>query len=345
MVPELRSLEERFAGQPFTVVGVHSSKFYTEQEAKHIRQAVMRYHIEHPVVVDAGFRIWQSYGVRAWPTLVLIDPEGYVVGSVSGEGNQVVLERAIGQVLEAHAGRGTLSHAALPLQRERLSLPATPLSFPGKVLASAEAGLLAAADTNHNRIVLATLDGRLLDVAGSGAAGLDDGDFASATFRQPQGLALVGRLLYVADTENHAIRRLDLRRRRVAGTGRQARGWLRGGRALGADLNSPWDLCAVGREIYVADGLLYVADTYNHKIKRIGPATRAVAAFLGDGQPGLVDGAGGEARFYEPGGITACDGRLYVADTYNHAIRVADIAARTVSTLTIEGLTAPAAGG
>ncbi len=443
IIPDLKKLEAKYPTQ-LVVIGVHSAKFPNERESDNIRQAVLRYEIEHPVVNDAEFRIWRSYGVRAWPTRVLIDPEGYVVGGVSGEGQYETFDHIISELIIDHRARGTLNEEPLSLALEKTRFAAPILSFPGKVLADPERDRLFIADSNHNRILVTTKAGQVLDVAGSGEIGGADGAFTAATFNHPQGMALDGNLLYVADTENHLIRRLDLPARTVttiAGSGAQALGNYRRGPAREVELSSPWDLVlekgilyiamagphqiwamnlqheeigpyagssrearldgplmqaalaqpsgitSDGTNLYVADseisairsvsldpkgqvstivgvdlfefgdvdgqgelvrlqhplgvthhnGVLYVADTYNHKIKAIGPRLATATTFLGTGQPGLRDGE--IAQFYEPGGVSIADGKLYIADTNNHAIRVADLHTKHVTTLQLTGLT------
>lgn len=129
------------------------------------------------------------------------------------------------------------------------------LSFPGKVEADEASNRLLIADSNHNRIVMADLAGQVLDVAGSGDIGLADGDFATASFNHPQGMVLDGDILYVADTENHLLRKLDLNARTVvtiAGTGEQAREDNIPGTGTQVALNSPWDLYLLGNELFIA---------------------------------------------------------------------------------------------
>jgi sugar lactone lactonase YvrE len=331
------------------------------------------------------------------------------------------------------------------LEREKMTLSA--LSFPGKVLADEKAGRLFIADSNHNRILVTSLEGVVKHVAGSGEAGLRDGSFENAAFFHPQGLALDGDLLYVADTENHALRRLDLRNRTVAtvaGTGEQAPGLPSPGPGLKTALNSPWDLAfhrnvlyvamagshqiwtftpktgqmalhagsgqegrtdgplaqaalaqpsglaTDGKKLYFSDsevsavrsadmdpqgrvetlvgldlfefgdrdgtgqearlqhplgvafhnGVLYVADTYNNKIKRLDPETKTCVTLWGTGRPGLEDGT--KPLFDEPGGLSAAGGRLFIADTNNHAVRVADLATKEVLSLGLQGIDPPA---
>ncbi|MET0645170.1 MAG: thioredoxin-like domain-containing protein [Pyrinomonadaceae bacterium] len=456
VIPDLKRLEAKYPNE-LVVIGVHSAKFENERETENIRRIVLRYGLEHPVVNDAEFRIWKSYAVRAWPTQVLIDPSGYVVGSVAGEGHYDILDGAVGELVAEAKKRGTLDARPLKFALERAKTGDLPLAFPGKVLADEKGDRLFVADSNHNRVVVTKLDGTLLYTIGSGARGRRDGAFQEATFDGPQGLALDpsdNSTLYVADTRNHMLRRVDLKARTVetaAGTGAQLRDYsLRKGPALTTPLSSPWDLSLAGRTLYVAmagphqiwkldldarevsiyagtgreartdgkrlgefedpaaatfaqpsgvafdagtlyvadsesniiraisseevrtlvggdlfefgdrdgagddvrlqhplglapaDGRLYVADTYNHKIKILDPRTRRVSTFAGTGKPGQADGA--RPEFYEPGGIAFARGKLYVADTNNHAVRVVDLVTKQTTTLNIRGLKPPAAG-
>jgi len=455
VIPDLKRLEEKYPNE-LVVIGVHSAKFENEKETENIRRIVLRYGLEHPVVNDADFRIWNSYAVRAWPTQVLIDTAGYVVGQVAGEGHYVDLDGAIGKLVAEAKQRGTLDARPLKFALERAKTGDLPLAFPGKVLADEQGDRLFVADSNHNRVVVTKLDGTFLYSIGSGARGRRDGAFQDASFDAPQGLALDpsdNSTLYVADTRNHLVRRVDLKSRTVetaAGTGAQSRDHnLRGGPALTTPLSSPWDLALAGRALYVAmagphqvwkldldtrqvslyagtgrearadgkrlgdfkdpeaatfaqpsglafgdstlyvadsesnivravkgeevrtlaggdlfefgdrdgegdsvrfqhplglalvGGRLFVADTYNHKLKVLDPRTGRVSTFAGTGRPGQTDGA--RPEFYEPGGISAARGRLYVADTNNHAVRVVDLATKQTKTLAISGLKPPEA--
>src|SRR5215510_6340065 len=221
IIPELTALEKKYARE-LVVIGVHSAKFQNEGDVANIRQAILRYEIQHPVVNDRDFHIWRQYAVRAWPTLMVVRPDGYVLGYLSGEGNKAILERTIDELIAAAKSQGTLNDTPLHFALEKDKHVSGALSFPGKVLADAPSQRLFIADSNNNRIVIADLDGKVLDVAGSGALGRTDGDFNMANIRHPQGMAVDGHILYVADTENHLLRRLDLQARTVttmAGTG------------------------------------------------------------------------------------------------------------------------------
>src|SRR6478672_3162656 len=446
IIPDLKKLEAKYGNQ-LVVIGIHSAKFQNEKETENIRRIILRYEIEHPVYNDSEYAVWQSYGVRAWPTQVLIDPAGYVVGAASGEGNYEVIDQAIGKLVDEFRKRGELNEEPLKLVLERAKVGDLPLAFPGKIVADVATDRLFIADSNHNRIVVTKLDGTLVEVIGTGSAGAVDGPFDKATFHRPQGLAFSGDKLYVADTENHLIRRVDLNSRTVetiAGTGEQTHDYLfKSGPARTSALSSPWDLQLAGRTLYIAmagphqiwkldldknevsrfagsgrearlDGSLaeagfaqpsgmavigqtlyvadsesnviraidltqgtvktivggdlfdfgdvdgtgddvrlqhplglladgdkvLIADTYNHKIKELDPKRQRVTTLFGTGKPGQMDGA--SASFYEPGGLAQANGKLYIADTNNHAIRVIDLTTKRTRTLRLNGLTPPA---
>jgi DNA-binding beta-propeller fold protein YncE len=316
--PDLKYLEHKYHDQPLVVIGVHSGKFSQEKDAENIRQAILRHNIAHPVVVDSEYNVWNSFGVHSWPTLVLIDSEGYVLGGVSGEGHREVLDKAIADLLKKGKEKGTL---AKPLQfrQERASFKSGALEFPGKVLADEKGKRLFISDTNHHRVLVSDLNGRVQQVIGQGEIGLKDGPFAAAQFHQPQGLALSadGNTLYIADTENHAIRTADLKGKRVttiAGTGKQAHDFSPDGPAKQADLSSPWDLALVGSQ-------LFIASAGTHQIWVMDLDTQRVHVHAGTGREQRIDGPHASAAFAQPSGL-ATDGKvLYVADSEVSTIR------------------------
>ncbi|MEE9230374.1 MAG: thioredoxin-like domain-containing protein, partial [Acidobacteriota bacterium] len=203
--PQLRKLEQKYAAE-LSVVGVHSAKFTAEKDTHNVRKAVLRYEIDHPVVNDDDFLVWQQYAVRAWPTLMFIDPEGRVVAKHEGEIALDALDRLIGEMVEEYDSQGLIDRRPLRFKLEREKELERPLSFPGKVLADEAGRRLVISDSNHHRILMASLDGEVTDIVGTGDKGLSDGRFGEASFNDPQGAALDGDRLYVADTKNHALR-------------------------------------------------------------------------------------------------------------------------------------------
>lgn len=328
IIPELKKLEAKYPNQ-LVVIGVHSAKFENEKETENIRKIILRYEIEHPVVNDADFNIWNSYAVNAWPTRILIDPAGYVIGVVRGEGLYEEVDDAIAKTIEDFRKRGELNEEPLKLALEKAKVGDLPLAFPGKVLADAKTDRLFIADSNHNRIVITKPDGNLIETIGTGKTGLLDGGFDKASFNRPQGMALDGDFLYVADTENHAIRRVNLKTKTVetiAGTGKQA-GWgAKGGEAKTSELSSPWDLCLVGR-------ILFIAMAGPHQIWQMDLDRQTVSVFAGSGAERRIDGSLQESAFSQPSGITSDGKRLFIADSEANIIRVIDLRMGTVETL------------
>ena len=444
IIPKIKELETKYGNQ-LVVIGVHSAKFDNEKDTENIRKIILRYGVEHPVINDANFKIWDAYAIRAWPGLVLIDPDGYIIGRWFGEGQFDTIESQIQQAITDFRKKGNLDEQPLKFALEKAKVGDLPLEFPGKVLADEKSKRLFISDSNHNRIVVTDFDGKLVETIGSGAAAAKDGDFSSANFNRPQGLALDGNYLYVADTENNLIRRVDLKTKKVetiGGTGKLEDFTGVGGSAKTTAISSPWDLSLVGKNLYIAmagshqiwrmnleknllepyagtraearldgkidesafaqpsgivsdgknlfvadsesniireinfqnetvetlvggdlfdfgdidgeeddvrlqhplgvalyDGKVLIADTYNHKIKLLDPENKTVTTFLGTGKSGQTDGK--TPTFYEPGGLSVADGKLFIADTNNHAIRVVDLKTKEVSTLKISGLKPP----
>ncbi|HEX6484301.1 MAG TPA: alkyl hydroperoxide reductase [Ktedonobacteraceae bacterium] len=439
---QLREIETAFPNE-LAVVSVHSPKFKREQFTDSVRDAVLRYSITHPVVNDRSMRLWREYAVRAWPTLVFVDPENRVITKHEGEINPEEAKRLIAEMIEEFDAENLLNHQPLRFTRE--SAPEAIMAFPGKLAVDAPANRLVVSDSAHHRLLEMDLTGKIRQVIGSGEPGKANGSFAEALFNRPQGVTLDGDILYVADTENHMLRRIDLTTQQVetiAGTGEQAgmASTTTWGPALGASLSSPWDIVCSGNRLYIAmagmhqifvyyigrqelepfagtghedirdgtreeaffaqpngltlddsrtlyvadsetsavravsltgtenvitlvgtglfdfgdvdgigenallqhvqavcfvDGLVYLADTYNNRIKTLNPQTREVKSFAGNGTAGFQDGVLHEAQFNEPAGLAAANGKLYIADTNNHAIRVIDSAEGTVETLVV----------
>ncbi|HEV8189536.1 MAG TPA: thioredoxin-like domain-containing protein [Pyrinomonadaceae bacterium] len=328
IIPDLKKLEAKYAKE-LVVIGIHSAKFQNEKETENIRRIILRYEIEHPVYNDSEYAVWQSYGIRAWPTQVLIDPAGYIVGGVSGEGNYDVIDQTIAKIVEEARKRGELNEEPLKLVLERAKVGDLPLAFPGKILADAKTDRLFIADSNHNRLVVTKLDGTLVETIGTGDAGAADGAFDKATFYRPQGLALDGDSLYVADTENHLIRRVDLKTHNVetiAGTGQQTHDYFKSGPARSVALSSPWDLQLVGR-------VLYIAMAGPHQIWQLDLDKNEVSTFAGSGREARIDGPLRESGFAQPSGLANDGKNLYVADSESNIIRAIDINGGAVKTL------------
>ncbi|KAF0914937.1 hypothetical protein E2562_032848 [Oryza meyeriana var. granulata] len=445
VLPDLEFIEKKYKDKPFTVIGVHSAKFDNEKDLEAIRNAVLRYNITHPVVNDGYMYLWRELGVNSWPTFVVIGPNGKVLAQISGEGHRKDLDDVVGAALEFYEERKLLQNSSLPLALEKdkdSRLLASPLKFPGKLAIDVLNNRLFISDSNHNRIVVTNLEGEFICQVGSSEEGLLDGPFDTASFNRPQGLAYNSKknILYVADTENHALREINFVSETVktlAGNGTKGSDYKGGGQGTNQFLNSPWDVCydpsketlyiamagqhqiwkhntldgvtevlsgdgyernlngssstrtsfaqpsgislAPGLQelivadsesssiravnlksggsrslaggdpvipenlfrfgdhdgtgsdvlfqhplgvVYASDNKIYVADSYNHKIKMLDPVTRKATTIAGTGRAGYKDGPALSAQLSEPAGLVEVgDGRLLVADTNNSTIR------------------------
>ncbi len=383
IIPDLKKLEAKY-GKELVVIGVHSAKFENEGDTENIRKIILRYNIEHPVINDDNFKIWNQYAVNAYPTQVLIDPAGYIAGRFVGEGYFADIDKAVGEVVEDFRKKGTLDETPLKFALERAKVGDLPLSFPGKVLADATSKRLFIADSNHNRIVVTDFNGKLIDTIGSGEVSAKDGTFQTAGFFKPQGMAVKGDFLYIADTDNHSIRKVNLKSKTVetiAGTGSLDGFTGNGGKPLETSLRSPWDLSLVGDDLYIAmagshqiwrmdltknmiepfagsrneartDGSLeksafaqpsgivsdgknlFVADSESNVVRDINFEQKKVKTLVGGDlwDFGDEDGAGDDVRLQHPLGIALYGGKVLLADTYNHKIKMLDLKTNTVTT-------------
>jgi len=433
VIPDLKRLERKYPN--LVVIGVHSAKFANEKEVDNIRHAVLRYELEHPVLVDNDFVLWSAYNIRAWPSFVLIDPAGNVAAKRSGEGPFEMFDDEIASLTEEFGDTMEKEPFSVDLVRDRT--PGTALSYPGKIEADPEGKRLFVSDSGHHRIIIFKPEGEITDVIGSGAAGMAEGPFEDAEFKNPQGMAYDPRddVLYVADTDNHLIRRVDLQAgtvETVLGKGYQG-GYASKGKGTELTLNSPWDMVILGDHLYIAmagshqlwrmdlethvakryagsgreditdgpreranlaqpsgidtdgariffadsevsairvvqddevrtlvgkglfefgdmdgklpmarfqhplgvlhnEGVVLVADTYNHKIKLIDLEIGSVHTLVGTGESGATDGPGRSATLSEPGDIALLDGNMYIADTNNHLVRMFDPASDSLFT-------------
>lgn len=346
VLDELRELEERYADVLVTV-GVHSPKFEHEADPDALAAAVDRYDVRHPVLDDPELGTWQAYTARAWPTLVVVDPEGYVVAHLSGEGHVQGLVSLVEELAAEHEAKGTLHRGDGPY------VPRPPqegvLSFPGKITAlppelaapGAQGPTWLVTDTGRHRVV--ELDDTLETVLrswGGPEKGHADGGPEDARFDEPQGLAVLppavreaaGYDVLVADSVNHRLRGIRLANgavTTVAGSGVQRLLDAEGARTgdpnridpaadpLSVSLSSPWDV--LWSE---AAGLVLVAMAGTHQIFSFDPVTGSVQVFAGTGAEGLLDGPAREAWFAQTSGLAAAaDGTVWLADSETSALR------------------------
>jgi sugar lactone lactonase YvrE len=335
ILPDLAYLEHKYADQPVVILGVHSAKFQTERDANNIRQAIQRYRIAHPVLVDRDMAVWESYGSRAWPTFAVIDASGRLVGMTSSEGKRDLLDAVIANLLIEARADGTLTDKPIkPKPTALIELQTGPLAFPGKIIASPDNQRLFIADSNHDRILITDPAGKILQTIGSGKRGFDDGSLDTATFANPQGIVVAGSVLYIADTDNHAIRKVDLTAGSVttiAGDGARSYDRTGGKKGTAQGLASPWDLALDGDRLFIAN-----AGTHQIWVHNLKSGVSSV--FSGSGAENIVDGDPEDAQLAQPSGLAIHDGWLYFADSEVSAVRRARLSDGTVETLIGKGL-------
>lgn len=444
VIGELKQLEQEFADY-LVIIGVHSGKFPAEKNTDHIRTAVLQLGIEHPVVNDFEMKVWQHYAVRAWPSFALINPAGRLVGQTSGEGIYDRAKPIIEQLIEVFSKENMLSPAKYGFETEAQKYFQQPLNFPSGIHYSSSDKKLYIVDTNNHRIISTNEDGQVVDIVGSGRKGFVDGTLSDAEFNQPRGIIAHNGLLYLADTDNHAIRVIDIKKnsvKTVCGNGKQAKKFNISGKFSDISLNSPWDVKVVNNNLWVAmagahqvweldlqdefakpvlghsaeslrDGLateamlaqpsamavdsngcfiadaessairwvenlqekqvktlvgkglfdfgdedgdldkallqhplgiaknehlIYISDTYNHKIKVLDLANRKIQPLIGEAGSGLKDGSFSEAQLNQPTALSIANDLLYIADTSNHLIRVADLKTGLLQTLVLKNV-------
>lgn len=345
VLPVLGRLEERFKNEPFHVIGVHAAKFDEEKDPANIRAAIARHGIEHPVLVDSDHDLWQQYAIRAWPTLVLIDAEGKIVQTLPGEPNEADLGKRIADVLERDRFSDTLASEKRVFANADTGANSF-LSYPGKVRVlppreENDEPLLAISDTGHHRILLARVSFEKAgwpviesyETVGGGGVGSQDGTYDAASFRRPQGVDRMGSVVYVADTENHLLRGIDLDTKRVttlAGTGHSD---PRPGADTPRELavRSPWDCLALGDVILVS-----VAGA--HQIWAYEPTRPAFFPLVGSGHENHVDGPFKEAQLAQPSSLAPLGHAVLFADSEVSSIRFADLEKMEVFTVMGRGL-------
>jgi thiol-disulfide isomerase/thioredoxin len=328
MLPELHRLEAELAGQPFSVIGVHSPKFDNERDARNVQHALARLDVTHPVVVDGDRKIWSDFTVGAWPTMILVDAKGYVRKEMRGEVPLDQLREEVLTLLE-EATDSAPAPTVPPRSTERSTL-----HYPGKVEADAERIFIA--DSGQHRIVVADHEGNVLQTIGGPGSGNEDGRHDTARFRDPQGMAVGDGALWVADRGNHLLRKVELDLfwvKTMAGTGElgQSRAAMDPSRPLSSALRSPWDVHLIGEH-------LLIAMAGSHQIWLYDIAKNEIGAWAGSGVEDHVDGPMQEAAFAQPSGLSQVGPWLMIADSEVSSLRAIDMKKGEAQTVSGGGL-------
>jgi thioredoxin-related protein len=313
------------------IISVNTPRYAAERKRSHVLKVINKHQINHALVHDPEKQLWNLYGVRAWPTQVLVDREGLVLGSMSGDGKLAQLDLVIRNQINKNTCINSLAPA--PVTRHRTREVPAPLSFPGRIITANDR--LYVSDSGHNRILVLSLRGDVLRQYGGEVAGFIDGNGTNAAFHNPQGMTLAGDFLYIADERNHAIRRIHIVTGDVdtiAGTGKVGIPLLdRYDVPVDVSLNSPSD-------VVFKDGKLYIAMSGLHQIWCLSLVTNTLKLFSGSGKEGLLDGPATTAAFAQPSGLALLFNRLYSIDAGASAVREVDVETGAVRTIVGEGL-------
>lgn len=326
-IPELKKLEEEF-GDKLVIVGVHSGKFDNEKETNNIKSAILKYDITHPVVNDADFSIWKSFSVSSWPTFILISPGGNIQKVYSGEGNGARLEKDIKKLVQKYQPQ--LNKAPLPILPEKNKVAGHVLNFPSKIEFAkdfsyqniSKTNALIIADSSANKIFITRLSGEIIAEVGSGQQGLKDGAIDAAEFNFPRGVLFKDGILYVADTGNHALRKVDFKNNQVttiAGSGERGFAITNNISAKEAQLASPWDL-----EFFPDRGNIIIANAGTHQLLKYDITKNTISPFAGNSAEDIIDGKYPNNSLAQTGGLSAAGGKLYFVDSESSSLRVAD---------------------
>jgi len=314
-----------------TVIGIHAPKYPYEQDSKHLEAAINRHKVNHPVVQDSSYQLMKKYGVRDWPTVILIDPEGFIIGALRGDSNREQIESLIQQQLMLAEQKNIRQYNKTVLTEQ--ALHGNELSYPSRIYVKENKIFIS--DSGHNRIVEVNLNGTVCRSFGSFHPGLLDGHESDALFNNPQGMELIEDFLFVADTGNHAIRRIHLHTGEVhtiMGNGKRAKPLTQVyDDPEQAELNSPWALTSYKGEVYIC-----MAGT--HQIWKWQLSMNQLTPFMGTGNEDLADGLSPMAAFAQPTGICAGEFGLYVSDSESSAIRFIRMPDGQVTTLVGKGL-------
>ena len=321
---DLGHLRNRYPDR-LNVVAINVPRFDHEREPRRAGKRLGRHRFQFPIAHDADWTLWQHCGIEAWPTVVLVDVEGRMRERFVGDGQLREIDAAVSRLLGEATPR---SLNAERIEMRRGGEPMLPLRFPSGLALSGN--YLYVADSGHHRVLECDLSGRVLRQFGSGGSGFIDGPMELAAFNRPQGLCIERDTLYIADTGNHAVRRVQLRGgdiSTVVGAGRSGtpkEGLVADPRMVALD--QP-------RAVSLSAGNLYIATAGDNRVWRFDLGTPGIALVAGSGRLAVVDGKAETVSFAEPTSLASVQQAIYICDAAGSAIRLANARTGQVSTV------------
>jgi hypothetical protein len=320
VVSDLKVLEEKW-NKELLVIGVHSPKYPAEDTISNLKHSVYKHNIQHPIISDGNYFLWKSYGIRAWPTLIVLDPDTHVSAKYTGENFSESLDDLITDLVKEFDLQGKIKREPISqLSIEKDRYPETLLSYPGKILIE-EKDLWILDTANHRVLQVEIESGIIKRIIGTGKPGLANGNFNNSQFFYPQGMLFHLGDLYISDTYNHCIRKIDLKNSLVttiAGTGNKTIEPILRGTASTTPLKYPIDLA-------ILDGKFYITNAGTNQILKLDMQESVIDVFLGKGVRGLKDGSLENAELAQPMGITGSKEVFFFSDANNNAIRRVEI--------------------
>ncbi len=330
-------VDEKYTNKPVTVIGIHSAKYPNEKDQKNITEAIKRYDVKHPILVDQQMHLWRQYGINAWPTILFVAPDNTIEYKHAGEISKEEISEILDDMLDRHKNSLAKVRSDVYSKVVKKDKDILTLSYPGKLSISQNGSLLAISDSSNNRIIICERKtGKIVEIIGSGYKGMLDSSFDASMLNNPQGICFDKNFLYIADTGNHSIRVADLRTRHlitIAGNGDKGihLGYATKYIAKEISLVSPWDVAILGRMLYITMAGTHQIWAYNIEEKTIIP-------FAGNGLEEIRDGELAKAMFAQPSAIAIQKEDLYIADSETSSIRSINIKKNYVSTIIGIGL-------
>ena len=321
---DLAHLRARHGGR-LNVVAVHVPRFEHERDARRVAKRLSRQKLDFPIAHDPDWTLWQQYGIEAWPTVVLLDGEGRIRERWVGDGQVRELDSAVTALNDAIVPR---SRNDAPIELRSLREPMLPLRFPVGV--AVNANYLYVADSGHHRVLECDHGGRVLRQFGSGGPGFIDGPMELSAFNRPHGICLQRDMLYVADSGNHAVRRIQLRTGdidTICGAGRP-------GEPVEGEVTDPRAVALdQPRALALSAEAMHIATAGDNRVWTYDMGKRELRLLAGSGALGVADGTGKRASFAEPVGLATVQQMLYVCDAAGSAIRSVNARSGQVTTL------------
>lgn len=248
MMQKITGIDKRHSSAGVTTVGVHSPKYEHEKNKTNVRHAIDEQSIQFPVVNDNGLQLWKHIGCQIWPTVLVFGSDFVPLYIFEGENHIQHLElflQAILNFYKSNVRAITTKTSPDDFNSNQTTTKSTRFTYPSHVCVTSN-GQICISFAGSNQLILCEVDGKVLEIVGNGHPGLADGDIQQAEFDSPHGLVEFNSCVYVADTNNHAIRVFDPASRRVLtliGTGRLGNDKIGGLKRSQQPIASPWDLC------------------------------------------------------------------------------------------------------